>query len=598
MIATERALARDQQAWDALSEALADVRRLAPMMAPEVEIGRRAFAILLVDLVDRRPAGRTGARGGRITLARLGSAVGRPARVVIVLGVEDGRLPARARPHPLYGLADRVALDGALGPAHRLRLHRDLGPDEERRAEDTLAFYRVLAAAGERAHVIYALADDGEAEATRSTLITDLLRAGARRREVARRLVPTLLDVASPGELLSRVALDLLAEPAGVLRREPRPPLARAAALYRATQAMLGPRLQRLAEIATIERGRLAFFEGRRPPGPWEGVVGPLPEVVARLGGSAERPLSVSALETHARCPFRLFAERVLGVRDDEAPGEDLDSRRRGSLAHDCLEGTLRRLLERGLPWPWPTPLQDEAPLPEALAQALDEACAEAFQRAEDDGFVGHPALWDVRRARAREDATRVLCADTRRPFGGQPVALEVGFGPGATWPALRISEGAEEAFFQGKIDRVDVGAEGMVIDYKSSTQTSARKVLQEGTRLETSFQLPLYAVVAEQALRERGLSWNGRLVSIKDAVATPTLRDFATTRLADELALDEAARAAARERGVVSLGDKLWQHVHALRNGEFPVSPVDCQFCPLERACRVVHLSKPEDDT
>ena len=103
---------------------------------------------------------------------------------------------------------------------------------------------------------------------------------------------------------------------------------------------------------------------------------------------------------------------------------------------------------------------------------------------------------------------------------------------------------------------------------------------------------------MAQQALEERGLSWNGRLVSIKDATATPTLREVADAKLADELALDEVARAAARERGVVSLGDKLWQQVHVLCNGEFLVRPVACQFWPLERACRVVHLSKPEDDT
>ena len=596
LVAEERALAHDQQAWAAFAQALADVARLGAELAPEVVVGRRALTTLLRDLVDRRPAGRTGARGGRVVMGRLERVLGRPARVVIVLGVEDGRLPARAHPHPLYGHGERAALDAALGAGRRFLLRGgEAWLDGERRAADTLTFYRVLAAASDRAHVIYALADEGDAESTRSSFIDDLLRAGATRREVARRLVPGLADLMSPADLLARLALDLMAEPGGVLRRDARLAPGPAAALYRATQAALGARLTPLCQIATIERGRLAFFEGRRAAGPWEGLVGPLPVIGERLGGDAARPLSVSALEKHARCPFRLLAERVLGVDDDDAPGEDLDSRRRGTLAHACLEGTYRRMIERGVPWPQALP---DGPLAAELAALVDEACTQAARELEGAGFVGHPALWQLRRLRARADVERILRRDAEEPFGGQPRFLEVVFGPGGTWPALCLREGAESVFFRGKIDRVDVGERGMVIDYKAGSLSSQNNHLRPSERQFTEFQLALYAAAARAALPDGPATWDARYVSVRDARATRPLSEVCEA-FEHELAVDEAARAAARAAGVErNLGDRIWRHVRALRAGDFSVAPQNCDLCPSERACRVVRLEKPEDET
>ena len=308
-------------------------------MAAGVELGRRAFRALLADLTDLRAAARTAARGARVELVPLRRVAGRRAHTVILLGVEDGRLPAPPVESPLYDETERGRLDRALreGARRGFRLPTAAQPLALARAEDALALYRALAAADEAAHVIYALADDGEPDALRSPFIDELTRAGVPARVAARSHVPEPADVASPAALLARVAEDVLAERRGMLRAPAPRPRGQTLALYQAAREALGPRLAQVAEIATIERERLWYFEGRREAGPFDGAVGPEPALAA-LGMQPRQALSASQLEDFARCPFRMLAARILGVREDELPAEELDARARGSIVHACLE--------------------------------------------------------------------------------------------------------------------------------------------------------------------------------------------------------------------------------------------------------------------
>jgi hypothetical protein len=74
----------------------------------------------------------------------------------------------------------------------------------------------------------------------------------------------------------------------------------------------------------------------------------PAPPVRARVGGASSQRLSYTALRAYARCGYRFYLQRVLGLPDeppppplepeDQAASEGLDPLVRGSLAHALLE--------------------------------------------------------------------------------------------------------------------------------------------------------------------------------------------------------------------------------------------------------------------
>ena len=78
----------------------------------------------------------------------------------------------------------------------------------------------------------------------------------------------------------------------------------------------------------------------------YDGVLGAehLAALLARVG--PERALSPTALETYAKCPYRFFLEKVIGLRELEEPEaiERIDALSRGSLIHRILQRFLEGL--------------------------------------------------------------------------------------------------------------------------------------------------------------------------------------------------------------------------------------------------------------
>ena len=183
----------------------------------------------------------------------------------------------------------------------------------------------------------------------------------------------------------------------------------------------------------------------------WDGLIGPLGHRIEDVG-SVGRPVSASALETWATCPYRYFLGRVLGL---SAPTEDDDAElspmERGLLVH--------RVLERFV--------EDEGDIEERLLALAEEE----FENAERRGQTGYPLLWEITKDEIREGLRGFLATD-RRWLGEAPAssAAEVSFGPEAGSEDVQIEvEGLGSVRFRGKIDRVDVLADGVrVRDFKT----------------------------------------------------------------------------------------------------------------------------------
>ena len=224
----------------------------------------------------------------------------------------------------------------------------------------------------------------------------------------------------------------------------------------------------------------------------WDGLVTTDEEIsrVANIGGQGN-PVSPSALETWANCPYMYFLSRVLSV---SAPPEDEDDELsaldRGSMVHKILERFVKE--------------SDGSRI-----EALLDFAEQEFANMESSGITGRYLLWEMQKEAIRSGLSNFLDAE-REWFGGNAPEIsdaEVDFDDVGV-----DVDGLAGVRFRGKIDRLDViGGEVRVRDFKTGNPDKYRIVnRRDGTsRAEYSvangraLQLPVY--VAATQTRHQG---------------------------------------------------------------------------------------------
>lgn len=585
------AISRDQEAVEALFQVLSEwpaaARRLGQSLFHE-RISRARFAQLLLDALRRIPLRERGVVGGAVVVGDLQTLSRRPFAHLFITGLSDGELPARGAEDTLLSDEERRVLNRALG--------QDVFPLSQ--GSDVLApllFTQVLAHS-QAAHLSYPAADEQGRPLLRSPFVDEVLRAAARGEPGRERhlIIPPQNEARSPAELWTRAMLDR--------RPGPGPGQGPAASpLLYALSRMEPRRAERLLAITSIEEARLRWFAAAGAaqqaavlmdrPGEG-GFVGRLldPELRTRLSvrlpGSTDHPLSASALEDYAKCPFRFFVRRVLKAEPIQEGGDDLDPLAGGRLHHEVLEKFFKARQEADR-----LPLRGDADDLAALDQTIEEVLSGWPQRER----MGHKDVFAVRVRRLREDLRHLIEREAKKPVapGCVPRLFEHRFGP------LAISspsehEGGMPLHIFGIIDRVDVGGgRAVVLDYKAGRLDRYESILRHDL-LTTSFQLPLYAAAlkADPSLPEQGIHVDqvaARYYSLRSGRAT-------SGQLDDQqmISLDPQVQAQAPEGNVAEVAYRLWRR---LRDGDFRVAPLTCEGCGLEGACRVTLVDLPEEE-
>jgi len=247
------------------------------------------------------------------------------------------------------------------------------------------------------------------------------------------------------------------------------------------TPGMAGPARSILASISYTNN------EDRLPP-----------ELVASLYGM---PLSVSVtrLEQFAACPFRQLAG--YGLRLKERETSEVRPPEMGMFFHTALQRLIGEWDDK----------QDSEPGDvtwEQMEARTQQICADLLAQLRDEVALPqgrYRALGEQLQGILLHSVRFLYEHDRRGSFG--PAAVEAGFGPGGTLPALALKVGSKgEAYLNGKIDRVDLLERGnrvyvRVIDYKTYQTTFPLVETWHGLAL----QLALYLVAARQWLRQGG---------------------------------------------------------------------------------------------
>ncbi|MPZ98414.1 MAG: hypothetical protein GEU80_03580, partial [Dehalococcoidia bacterium] len=451
-------------------------------------------------------------------------------------------------------------------------------PDEERAAVDGMA-RRDSRMVEERRNYLAALAAAGE----RLLFVARADMRGQRARLASRWLLDTASALAG-----TRVAATTLEACTGTWFRSV--PSFEAALLGDAQAASLqehdlrdlarwraGGRAVTSHALVGAEAALAAGFEAQRARrgrafGRWNGYV-PDAAVRSPYGGL---PLSATALQGYASCPFSYFLGRLLRVAPYEVPADELTITplTKGSLIHEVLEGFIREVAPRE------TPEQEWTPEERTRLQAIGAAACDAY---ETRGMTGRPLLWEAARGRLLADLDRFLDADQalRARFGVVPVAPEMAFGmEGEPEAHIEVGEG-RVLNLRGKIDRLDRSPDGrklVVLDYKTGSARWGYPEL-EGDPVHRGklLQLPLYAAAALQREDSRTVTevysyyWfiteGGEFKTIGYPVGDPQRQRF--------------------EQVLSVIGDSIQDGIFPARPGTWRFGDFEnCKFCDYKDLC------------
>ena len=529
----------DGEAAVALTEALTDLRALGDLARPASD----ALA-LIRGRVDGLTVGGDRARPGHLhvtTLADAGHA-GRPNTFVI--GLEEG------------GVFPALVEDPVLLDSERRGIDQSLRTSEDRASE---ALYRIVARLGSLSgHVClsYSCRDLRQARATFPSWV--LLQA---------------VRVLKPGEIWTYERLvDELGEPVSAVPAEAGQALSDAgwwlAGLRGAAASAVAPvreAFPALAQGAVAEAARASdvFTE-------YDGLV---PDAGPRLDPRVSRAVvSPTSLEELAKCPFRYFLQRGLGLDpvEDAEPDPDvwLDPMTRGTILHDLFATIMRELRSRHEK---PDPARHGARVRELGLAAL--AAHRALVPPPSDG------VYEREERELLNDLALFLRFEAEDCALRQPLGFEVGFGGATEGETLgqrdpvTIDLGDGLRFtLRGRIDRVDKLADGTyeAVDYKTG-----RAFLPGG--LDATFaggrqlQHALYALAATELLRQTDAQ-----AHVAGSYYFPTGRGRRERQVRPTSTQAQAA-------------DVLRDLFDLLAAGAFVHTPdedEDCRYCEFGRAC------------
>jgi RecB family exonuclease len=345
-----------------------------------------------------------------------------------------------------------------------------------------------------------------------------------------------------------RLALDEPEYDAAVFDFVPRP----------SGMAYMGAISEWFAKAARMERERW----GQARFGPYDGIIrdGDLLESLHSMYGRPGTVVSPSRLEEYAGCPFDFFLKHVLGVREAEAPSDELElpPLERGAMMHELLM-RLYSLHLRG---------RRLGDVGDAEVKLLVGRAAAVLDELGRIRAASRPATWQVERERMLRQVRAVLVHERQVHPNAAPARFEHVFDE--TDPGYRLRCGPDvEVVLTGRADRVDDMAGGgiQVADYKTGKSSRFRKnSLAGGTQL----QLPIYLLAAAEQM---GAPEGAALyLSTEDAKDIP---EFTLTEL----------RARIEDlRGAVRL------ILEGIRAGEFFPLPADrrrCELhCPYRHVC------------
>lgn len=569
----ERVLKRDASAIALFQQVLADLEADLRTLGMS---GRTMTASDFVQLLRQGMEGvfLAGERQAGVAIMNFHDSRGLSFPHLFIGGLNEGVCPPRHDSHPLFKESDKLLYQRAAGA----KLFRSTA---EKGAEEPLLFYLAVGCAATSLTLSYSYADSRGNELLRSPYLDELLA----RLPLPAVRIPVNRIVPAPAACLEREELlnALAAEGLYAAAADPPPELSGSLARIAATAAI---EAEREEFFTATERSRRALLST-----PYTGSIR-RPDLVAELTDFYNSPegnrFAPTTLEEYGCCPFRYFLRRLLKLAPVVKPDLELAVKDEGSLVHEILQAVFQRLQREG-----ELPITDLA----AAREMLHAEAAQVFLRWEAERFNGAPLLWEIGKEQLLALLERLLEREAADCSGLVPRQFEFQI------PELKVeAEDGSAIFLTGKIDRIDTApAAGTlrVVDYKlAGNAPKYRDLLKPENLGETSFQMPVYLLAAAHALtgvdgapfrRFTAHYWLLRKLE-------PLAREFDMSGEGEFGRLFAADPEKRRELGDANFLNRLCAKVRAMKQGDFQITPRECEFCDFASICRFVPVTLQEE--
>jgi ATP-dependent helicase/DNAse subunit B len=561
-------------AWQRLLEVLNEQEWLTRQLGDAPVLLTRAQMLnALVDLLAHEQVFEPGDDAGRVRVLNATSARNLRAPYLFVAGLTEDAFPRRLQ-ESLLRDADHEKL-GATGLGRRRA--------EEHAGDEMLLFYELVTRADKHLFLSYPALDDAAGPLLPSPYLLEieqLFDDGAMKRLDATNPHPLFaLDspVLSPAEARTKGVAEAIAGEPALLRDYVHQINHPVAENVLAGLVMAHDRQGRqfTSHEGLLSRQRIAAALATRFP--------------------SDFIWSTTLLEGYALCPFRFFVERVLEVIPLSEVVIDIDAAERGRWMHHALASLHRALNARER-----RPVSPAAREPAETERHIRQALAALAANAEDEGKLMQ-TLRDIMRLvlcrwgdRYHEQHAKYDQYLDKLSLQLLPRHFEVSFGiPGAAGELdhelpLEIRSGDEVVRISGRIDRIDVGFHGeqpvfSVIDYKTGRPPKSKG---DAPIDPTALQLEVYALAVEQLLLKNDQAvpavagyWN-----VKQGGFKPALTMWDASGRQPQVRANWLRRCEELIR-------KIFELVHGIRRGEFPVFSLDDEctsYCPYRTVCRV----------
>lgn len=322
-----------------------------------------------------------------------------------------------------------------------------------------------------------------------------------------------------------------------------------------------------------------------------------LEEIENKLKQLANKQYSISQLENYAKCPFKYFTERILGIETIEEPTEDIEAIEMGRVLHSILYDFYSELRKKKIV------LQKCSDADFAKAKKLIFEIA--AKQLESTAFKSPLTFYEKEKIIGlggnEEESVLYRFIENERDSEKDfiPKFFEVGFG------RLRSDESddvltTKDAIavdginLRGKIDRIEIHEDDSsfnIVDYKLSGTKPTYNDLKTGV----SLQMPIYLYAAAELLSKkfnRTFTPNEMFIySLKYSE-----EDFGKTKVS--LGRNKDAKFNSVEELIENSLGYIKNYVQKISEGKFNLSTLEdreskvCRFCQFRLVCRIDDIS------
>jgi ATP-dependent helicase/nuclease subunit B len=317
------------------------------------------------------------------------------------------------------------------------------------------------------------------------------------------------------------------------------------------------------------------------------------PELSGILQEYKQKQFSISQLETYAKCPYKYFVERVLGLQLPEEPTEDIEAVEMGSLLHLILYEFYSTLKAKNIN------LAEGSPADFASAENIIFKIA--AEKIEEAGFYSKLAFYEkekilgINNDRKNSLLYKFLLYERDNYAGFSPEFFEKEFGNNESVTSFPLKAG--EVSVRGKIDRIDVNKKDKsfkVVDYKLNGKTPSASQLEDGTALQLSLYMYAAREVIKKEMNEDFSPAGAEIYSLKFSEENFGKKNikFGNKKSPGDVPVDVNNEAISKCITAIN------SYVGEISSGKFNLSTLKnretavCCYCDFKSICRVQELS------